>query len=112
MEVKMEIGNIHTVHLPEGQEIEDWQVQSDILRHFEEFPETVKGSVIIVFERPDLNNPVACGICCPDCGEWSFKTTPGTDYNQITKTVTLHPSIVLHCCGYHGFLENNLYRKC
>lgn len=105
------IGNIHSAIIPYFCDLSDPLEQSQLLKPFDDGPEQPKGSVLLAYRRPDLENPVACAIWCPDCGMPSFKITPSIITDRSQTVVTLTPSIILQCCGYHGFLEGNVFRK-
>lgn len=46
-------------------------------------------------------------ICCPKCGVSSF-TGPHTIINN-KGIYTVSPSIIMQCCGWHGYLKNNKF---
>lgn len=106
------IGNIHQAIIPEDCNLSDPIEQLHILKPFEnDLEDQPKGSVIIVYRRPDLEKPISCAIWCPDCGMPSFTITHAVITDKSQKIVTLTPSIILQCCGYHGWLKNNVFTK-
>lgn len=46
---------------------------------------------------------------CPNCGELSFSSTHkiGKKDNEITLT----PSLIFNCCGWHGYLTDGKFIK-
>ena len=56
-------------------------------------------------------------IACPNCGQMgsardgaSWQVTGGSK-DDVT-TLTLSPSILKHCCGWHGYLRNGVFESC
>ncbi len=56
-------------------------------------------------------------LCCPGCGElgsprdgatWSVA---GGRWDDVS-TLSLSPSILKGCCGWHGYLRNGVFEKC
>lgn len=60
-------------------------------------------------------------IACPGCGQFGSlcvdPTQPicwkvdGGSTDDVT-TLTLSPSILKHCCGWHGYLRNGVFESC
>lgn len=62
-------------------------------------------------------------IACPGCGVWgamSFVaydgfTNPwrvtGGSVEDVT-TLSVMNSLLMHCCGWHGFLKNGIFESC
>lgn len=70
------------------------------------------------------NNPDGslCGflIACPGCGQWGginlfCKDRPQSNWTVMAgspddvTTLSVHPSILISCCGWHGFLKNGVF---
>ena len=59
-------------------------------------------------------------IACPGCGRWgSVRLAPGkepvwaaTGNPEEVETLTLNPSILVRCCGWHGYLRNGVFEPC
>jgi hypothetical protein len=60
-------------------------------------------------------------VACPGCGQFGaipvcadapvrWVVGPG-DVNDVT-TLSLTPSILKHCCGWHGFLRRGVFESC
>lgn len=56
-------------------------------------------------------------LCCPGCGELgsprdgqSWKEDSGS-FADVS-TLTLTPSILKSCCGWHGYLINGVFEAC
>lgn len=68
-----------------------------------------------IVERSDRNGSRI--ICCPGCGQLgapaegqSWRATAGS-WDEIEK-LSLEPSILKHCCGWHGYLRNGVFESC
>lgn len=62
-----------------------------------------KGSVVLVKFR-DRDKLF---IACPGCGVASFTGNHRIEDNN--GVFTAHPSLVMNCCGWHGWLRNNQF---
>lgn len=60
-----------------------------------------KGDVVLV----NFSNKSKLLICCPGCGVASFTGNHKIDNNN--GVFTAHPSLVMNCCDWHGWLKNN-----
>lgn len=55
-------------------------------------------------------------LCCPGCGEVGSPrdgakwTCEQGSFDDVT-TLTLSPSILKSCCGWHGYLRNGVFKK-
>jgi hypothetical protein len=56
-------------------------------------------------------------LCCPGCGQvgaprdGAHWTATAGSFADVT-TLTLSPSILKSCCGWHGYLRNGVFESC
>lgn len=56
-------------------------------------------------------------IACPGCGQFGSArdgakwSVAGGSEEDVT-TLSLQPSILKHCCGWHGYLTNGVFVSC
>lgn len=56
-------------------------------------------------------------ICCPGCGQVGAPrdgarwTVTSGSLDDVT-TLSLSPSILKNCCGWHGYLRNGVFESC
>lgn len=56
-------------------------------------------------------------ICCPGCGQLGtardgakWRVVAGTE--EDVSTLTVEPSILKNCCGWHGYLRHGVFESC
>ncbi len=66
-------------------------------------------------ERDPPNCGTAWDLCCPACGQLggprdgqAWQTISGS-WDDVT-TLTLMPSILKNCCGWHGYLVDGVFQ--
>ncbi len=65
-------------------------------------------------EREGIGLPRNWLLCCPGCGELGAPkdtaswTAPLGSFADVT-TLTLRPSILKDCCGWHGYLTHGVF---
>lgn len=62
-------------------------------------------------------------IACPGCGQYGGialgdKDNPARNWRvtaggpEDVTTLSVEPSILIHCCGWHGYLRNGVFESC
>lgn len=67
--------------------------------------EMTKGDVVVIDLK--YKKKVRLFIACPRCGISSFTGTH--KINVEDNVVSAHPSLVMQCCGWHGWLKKNKF---
>jgi hypothetical protein len=66
-------------------------------------------------EMDPPNSGTSWRLCCPSCGELG-SPRDGQTWQVLggswadVATLTLTPSILKNCCGWHGYLVNGVFR--
>lgn len=68
-------------------------------------------------DRNPPNSGDAWILCCPRCGQMGgnndgakWRVVAGS-FDDVTM-LTLSPSILKSCCGWHGYLRNGVFETC
>jgi hypothetical protein len=67
--------------------------------------------------RQDVDSGLHYVIACPGCGEIGT-ARDGAKWQVVSgnmddvTTLTLTPSILKSCCGWHGYLRNGVFEAC
>lgn len=71
----------------------------------------------LMIQRLDPDSGCNFIIACPGCGELGtardgakWQIVSGSE-KDVT-TLTLEPSILKNCCGWHGYLRNGIFDVC
>lgn len=100
MEIKV-VKYLNSEKSVEGKEHSLWEA-----REYELDNGMEKGEVLVV----QFSDKLKLYICCPGCGAASFTGSHQISINN--EKYTANPSLVFQCCGWHGWLKDNILTSC
>lgn len=68
-----------------------------------------KGDVVIIYY--DNKRKITAMISCPNCGELKPLRNHNVIIDEYHKNISVEPSLVNDCCGWHGFLTDNEFKS-
>ena len=103
MEVK---ANIKGVCITQNKESDNTIKWDKIPYSYINMGKGVKGDVVIC----NYAGKIKIYMKCPNCGVAAFSGKHKVIYQNGMVNVT--PSIQTVCCGWHGYLKDNLFKEC